>query len=40
MSHLRGVLLFLFISVVHLNADEGSARILIAKQVGVAREKF
>ena len=33
MSHLRGVLLLLFISVVHLNADEGSARILLAKQV-------
>eukprot|EP00090_Calanus_glacialis_P036784 TRINITY_DN628_c0_g1_i1.p1 TRINITY_DN628_c0_g1~~TRINITY_DN628_c0_g1_i1.p1 ORF type:complete len:188 (-),score=67.89 TRINITY_DN628_c0_g1_i1:265-828(-) len=33
MSHLRGVLLLLFISVVHLNADEGSARILLAKQI-------
>lgn len=33
MSHFRSILLILFISVVNMNADEGSARILIAKQI-------
>jgi translocon-associated protein subunit beta len=33
MTHYRGILFVLLISVVHMNADEGSARILIAKQI-------
>ena len=35
MVHFKGVLIVLLLSVIQMNADEGSARLLLAKQVGL-----